>query len=506
VGALASNHEIDVKADLYAVGDGLSHPLSTHFTGATALADAQAAFPHVEATFGVALTMQLDWASIQEAILANTDPDITQHRKVIVPPGRYYIDRSIEYVWDGSTSFVLNGAGAENTFLESHLTSGSVIKMSFATPGHVQWEGGLRDFTIKNMVQTGNAKGLYFRGVYRTVIENVRILSMKGDGVYILNTLGDPLDSTTYLNFINCYVTDCKEWGINVDISNGHNEMSFLTLDQCWIHQNGTTAGVGGGMRWRGQICEIRDSAFTLNRNFAFRNYGPTTSLLLAMDRVTFENNYNRNLVLESCVNSRFTGCQFKNNDTYKATSGVKIDAATGSVVNATFIGTIFRVTASNVPYTGFDISGANALYTSIKQTRWDDFYPSIQTKFSDSGVRTRIEDDAEIYPYAASAVNTTMLAGTSYTPDLNRYKIHAIKLSGAGIYTIPQPSSNGSALGKEMVLDLYNPSSAVGNASIVFPGNWSVSGPPAIAPGVHRSASFYFNNQIGWVQVGAWR
>jgi len=501
-----TNSTIDVKADLYAVGDGNGYLLNTQFA---TLAAAQAAYPHVHAKWPItsltSTTHYRDWCAIQEAVLACTDATVTLHREILLPAGTYYIDREIEFKWNGDVPFMMKGAGRRNTFINSYVTSGSTFKIDQNAGLNLKKGGWMRDFTIKGVGNNGSAKGIYLRGLVQYSFDHIGVESFENDGIYILCVYGDdPVngDPSTYVKFENCFITDNDGWGINVDISDGHNEMSYLTLEHCWLESNGVKDVSGGGMRWRGQICNIRNTGFTVNKNHGFLNYAPTASQMLIMDQTTFENTEGKGVEIQACWNARLTGCQFYNNDTYKGTRGVVI-GGTGTYVaeNTTILGTVIRATSGNVPYTAFEITGAQAKYTRIGQTRWDVFNTGTQTKYSDSGFLTRIEDEGQ---EKQTALLTTMSAGGTYTLD-SRYTVHALTL-GNGSYTISPPNPGAAGLGTLIYLDLVNPAGSGGNSTVNLTGSWSATAPGAITPGTRKSACFYYNQTVGWTQLGAWR
>jgi len=502
VASAVTNSTIDVKADLYAVGDGNGYQLNTQFA---TLAAAQAAYPHVHAKWPItsltSTTHYRDWCAIQEAVLACTDPDVTLHREIILPPGTYYVDRTIELEWNGTTPFLMRGAGRLNTYINSYTPSGYALKINQTANGFPKKGGWIRDLSFKHPPATA-LSGIYLRSASQFTFDNVGVESFNGDGIYVLCGAGEGLDSTSFLTIKNSFVVANTGWGINVDVSDGLTAVSFINMENCWIEQNGTAAIGGGGMRWRGQFLNTKNCGFTVNNQHGFLNYGPTPSQSIAMEETTFENTVGVHCELQAILNARFENCQLYSNATYKATKGFLIQG-TGSHAceNVTILGTIIRAEPEVVPYTAFDITGAQAKYTRIEQTRYDHWYT--QTKFSDSGTNTRIEDLGEIYPYKVRAIIANLAAGGTHTLS-KLYQLHSINLGATGNYTIAEPNPGPGTAGTGTLMDIELVG-GTGTATVGFTGSWYADLPGPIGPGVRKSARFYFNNGI-WRQLGAWR
>jgi len=186
--------EIDVRW-FGAVGDGDSHPI-----GGTP----DPVFPH-----SVDPSDEMDWVGIQGAIEWALQ-SATKTRRVVIPPGRYLINRSIEI--DGS-------------YLELKGRAGTVLSLEADVSAIVAGAGGsgvsrvvLRDFIVEAMSGKGPADAgiVECTGVEFLNADNVRIFA---DPVALddVSCSGIRTSSGTSGVLANCLVSATTLAGINID-------------------------------------------------------------------------------------------------------------------------------------------------------------------------------------------------------------------------------------------------------------------------------------------------
>ena len=430
---------------------------------------------------------------------------------VYVPAGTYIVSRPLRHVTSSAATLTggprLRGAGPYATIFDNRVANGPMMQLDTSASDRFQSGGTLRDFAIVNTQSPPSSDGIAVRKSFHLLIENVRIQGLTGRGVAILVDQGDP-DGSVMVKLSRMWISGCARWGIDASVAEDHNELSFLKLDHVFVASCGTAAGGApprsGGMRWKGQGLQLDSSAFVTNENVGLFVYGGAgSSQHLRAQGTTWENNRGVGLRIETLDNGLLENSQFFNNDDFRATHAVVIDPTNGAVSNLVFSGTVVRATAGNSPFIAFSITNTNAQYTVIERTSWQNFDHRGQTRFADAGHLTRIIDEGLAYPFPSPVRNVTLNAPGSYTPDMNRWKIHRLELKAPGAYVVNTPTTGGSATGKEMVLDIYNNSGS--EVTVSFGGLLFARGFTAPPYGEHRVALFYYNSLEGWIQSSGW-
>jgi hypothetical protein len=435
-------------------------------------------------------------------------------RPVCVPAGTYVVSAPLTFITRSTAyttgSISLRGAGPFATLFDNRVADGPMLKIDTDTTLKFQQGGSLRDFQIRTTTAPANSSGIFVRRAYQLLVENVRIAGLSGSGMIVRVSEGDP-DGSVMVKLSRVWISRCARWGIDADVGSGLNELSYLKLEHVVIESCGAastaTPPPSGGMRWKGQILSLDSSGFVTNENVGLFVYGGAGAAQhLLAHGATWENNRRVGLRIETLTNGRLENCQFYNNDAHVATHGALLDPTQGAIQNVVFSGTVVRATRANSPYTAFTITGANAMYTVIEQTRWDNFDHPGQVRFADSGTRTRIDDQGYLYPHPSTVSEPVVLDGarTTYTPDVRQSRIHVVRLAAPGSYTINTPVPGGRANhGLELILDLKNTSG--GAVSISFGGLLLARGFTNPPPGGRRVAPFYYNVEEGWVQTAHW-
>jgi len=394
---------INVKAYPYgAIGDGLTHPLSTLYT---TLGAAQAFYQTA-----LALTDEIDTVAIQKAI--NTAAGKT----VYIPSGTYRINRQLSYVPSSGAflnpSLRLFGDGINNTILQTGVNTQACLKLDTSANLKFQHNAQLKDFTITALGVPAAADGIEIRKCYLTEIQNVLIYGLTGSGLNVITTAGD-LDAPILIDLKNFYVTDCATWGMNFQAADATSGAANVSVKNVYVARCGTFGVVNsGGVKWHGTMFKGENWAITVCENYGLWLAPNTTagqSNCFITENLDVEHNKAKSIVIESCSCFYSVHTQILNNPAVSplATHGIYIDgnAANKLASSIFFINTNVRVTTLN--FTAFQAIGANVNTIDTVNTRWDTFDLSGQKRFVDDGVaQWHIDDEGIEYPQSEALID----------------------------------------------------------------------------------------------------
>jgi hypothetical protein len=352
-----------------------------------------------------------DTAAIQAVITAAAG------RPVLIPPGTYVITATLTDVIataGKNRGTVILGAGREKTIFDNRVAAGPMIRLDTGTNDKYQWGSRLQGFQIRTTTNPAASDGIYLRRQQHVTIDDVYITGLTGDGIEIELASGDA-DGSTFVTFRDCWISNCAAWGIHCNLAAGLNELSFLELDHVCIESCGTNSAAAppttGGMKWKGQVCLLRNSGFVTNFNTGlYVPGGAGASNELIGLGATFENNRGRQLIIETLATGLFLGTQFYNSDALTATHGADLSVTGGGAnTKIKFLQTIVRATSGNNPYTAFTID-ADCQDCVIEDTKWDVFDFAGQTRFSNASaaIGTRLIDDGILVSGTAQMTNAT--------------------------------------------------------------------------------------------------
>lgn len=312
------------------------------------------------------------------------------------PAGRYFIGSSIRIAVDpGRAAFamapVLHGDGIGRTIFDNGATDGPMFDIDSAVDHRQRFAGvmGLQlgGFSI-TASGTGPTTAVQLRANYMARISQLHITNQRGSGIVIPCDTGDN-DGSNMVRLEQVRIENCTGWGIDATGADGHDETSFLTLDQVFVQACGTPSSAAippsGGMRYKGQIVRLSQCAFTINENVGFYVPGaPGLAQLVEIEGTAFENNHMRHILCTGVSGFRARQIDLFNNDTNRAQTLVTFDGSRNTIRDVDIDGVIVRATVGNAPCTAFQFKGANLEADSCRVHRvvWDNYdYPG-QTRF----------------------------------------------------------------------------------------------------------------------------
>lgn len=323
-------------------------------------------------------------------------------RIVYFPAGTCRIDTTIDYTTTSSDVFTpglkIRGAGRLMTYFDNRVASGPCFKVDTDTT--VKFQAGILfdGFSIITDTSPASSDGIYLRRAYHVNIHDVSINGMTQDGIHIEVNEGDG-DASNMIAMSQVRIENCGAWGINCNMATGTNELSFLKLDHTFIQACGTTSASSpppsGGMKWRGQILDLDNSAFVLCENVGLYVVGGAgLGNTLSADAVAFENNKKIHVLIEGLDSGALRNIQLYSNDSYIATNGIKMDGTSSTIRNILIDGVVVRATSGNNAYTAFTTVGPNAEGRNIEvaNVSWSNFDHSGQVRFSGEMIRDEVQ------------------------------------------------------------------------------------------------------------------
>ncbi len=312
--------------------------------------------------------------------------------KVYIPSGRYKITSTLNLPFD--TSLGLNkgnyiyGDGILRTTLFASAPNVTIFKLAQPLAYKFQYGAEFSDMSLSGSGLTSTV-GISTQALYSVNFNNIDISGCT-NGLQLINTRvpGDS-DACNCVSINNSRIHDNDYWGIQLVLSAGNNETSFISLKNTQTTGNGTSTGaIGGGMYWRGQMLQFDNCAFAGNHNRGlYIEGGAGLGSNITGNNLCFENNDGMGIQCYGGTNMEFHNLQLYNNDSFKAQYGIYLNGSSSLVSNIKVHSAKVRATAGNNPYIAFCATGANCATNSIvvddKQVRWDNFGYTGQTKYS---------------------------------------------------------------------------------------------------------------------------
>ncbi len=329
-------------------------------------------------------------------------------RPVYVPAGRYRVAGPIRLRIGGVPPFVPGPAFIGEGIGRSVIVAtgnGPVFDIDSDADHRAQFKGtlGVRIEGLSIVGAPGNrGSGIRLQTAYMASLRQLHIAGLSGDGI-ILPALVLDTDASNMVAIEQVRIEQCGGWGIDAKGAPGHNELSFLKLDQVFIQGCGTrgsaAAPSSGGMRYKGQIATLEQCAFTLCENVAL--YVPGEAGLaqsIEVRSTAFENNRARHVLCTGVSGFKMRSVQFYNNDAYRATVACEFSGASHTVRFVDIDGAVVRATAGNAPLTAFRIGGVHAQTATcrVRNVIWENYDHPGQQRF-DGFAFDRVADQSEL-------------------------------------------------------------------------------------------------------------
>jgi hypothetical protein len=339
-------------------------------------------------------------ADCTQAIQRAVDACLESGHPLFFPPGIYRVTRSIRVriglYFAHARAFGAGpriiGTGLGLTIFDSEIEDGAVFDVDSAADHRAEFRAALgcrfEGFTIRRTIQTRNGSGIRLRSAFQVRLSDLQIIGMSGEGVVVECLNGDN-DGSNMVALEHVRIENCRGWGITAAAAPGHNEISFVELDQVCIQHCGTATRdaipQSGGMKWKGQGCSIRQSAFNANVNCGLYIPGEA-GLAQSIDIVAtaFENNIGRQIFCTGISGFKARNIQFYNNDDFRASVACEFDGNGNTVRFVDIDGVVVRATVANHPYTAFRIGGRHAEpdRCRVRNVIWENFDYAGQRRF----------------------------------------------------------------------------------------------------------------------------
>ncbi len=317
--------------------------------------------------------------------------------RLYFPAGTYVIGSSIKMLADvAGRAFApgpwISGDGMGRTIFDNRAGDGPMFDID-SNANHVTKFGGvlgvrLEGFTVISRTKGVPTSAIRLRTAYEARLFQLHIIGQRGDGIRIPCINGDN-DGSNMVSLEQVRIENCGGWGLDSAGEAGHNETSFLRLQQVFIQGCGTPSGApvppSGGMRHKGQILTLDQCSFTINENVALYVPGQAgLAILIDIASTAFENNHQRQILCTGVSGFKARNIQFFNNDANPARIQCSFDGSQHTVRMVDIDGVVVRATAGNNPCTSFQFKGENLERNNcrIRNVTWDNYdYPG-QTRF----------------------------------------------------------------------------------------------------------------------------
>ncbi len=287
------------------------------------------------------------------------------------PAGTYLVAKSVRLtprVFRGrfGAAPIFVGDGVGRTIFANRVARGAMFDIDAGATASTGLRAtlGLRleDFTIDGGNQADGA--IRMRTAWQASLRRLHIIGHRGTGIQIPCLLGDT-DGSNMVRMEQVRVENCAGWGIDSYASPGHNENSFLHFDQLFVQNCGTAASgrlpKSGGMRHKGQVMTLSQSAFTLNQNVGLWLPGDAgLGSGVTIQDTAFENNIGRHLYCTGYDAVRARNIQFYSSDSNRVHTACEFSGDAFVVRGVDIDGVTVRATKGNAPYVAFRFGGAN--------------------------------------------------------------------------------------------------------------------------------------------------
>jgi len=306
---------------------------------------------------------------------------------IAIPAGRYPMLNPVQFTPHLAGRFApgpqIIGDGPGRTILENRLGSSALFSFdsgASANDFYAITDLGLSGFSVEAVGQGNAATAIHLRGCYMTTLEDIHINGTHSNGLVIECRDGDN-DGSNMVSLTRVRIENCTGWGIQAAGTPGHNEISFLRMQNVFVQNCGTDDGLdipsSGGMRYKGQMLDMQDCGFTINRNVGMFIPGEAgLAINTAIRSTAFENNHGRHLMCTGTSVFSARNIQFFNNDANRASTACEFRGDHFTVRQVSFDDVTVRATPANSPYTAFSFSGANLEMPScaVRNVIWEYF------------------------------------------------------------------------------------------------------------------------------------
>lgn len=370
-----------------------------------------------------------DWAStLQDTI----DAALTEGKNVEIPEvtagyeiGSQVLIKPDLFFDSGSGAFgafspgpTIRGRGEGMTKLISKVANAAMFKFE-SDVDHTAEFGAILGLSMSNVrlsadSGTAGTSAVELQAVFGFHMHDFAIDGFKRDGIKITCDYGD-LDGSVYTKLERGRIFNCERWGIDSKAAVGHNEISYLSLNQVWIQSCGTAQTfqatpsevnypTSGGMRWKGQMLMYANGGFTTCQGVGLfvpgESSGSASEVIL--DNVTHENCVGRGLLVTGCKGFRGRNLQFYNNDGYIARRQCEFYPVQ-SIYDVDITGGLVRATSGNNQLTAFKstqpASADTRLRPKISQITFDNFGQTGQVGFDGIAFEACRNDCILTYP-----------------------------------------------------------------------------------------------------------
>lgn len=329
-----------------------------------------------------------------DAIQRAVEVSLERGLPVYFPPGVYLVRQTIRvlvaqffpHAGAFGAGVRILGAGLGATIFESAIADGPLFEVDTDADHRSVFRGALgcrfEGFTIRPSGRVPASTGIKLRSAFQVQIRDIHISGLAGDGVEIECLVGDN-DGSNMIRLEQVRIENCSGWGVAAAAASGHNEISFLHLQQVFIQNCGTASNnarpTSGGMKWKGQVCTLEQCAFTLNRNVGLFVPGEAgLAQTLHLGSTAFENNYARHVLVTGITGLKGRNLQFYSNDQHTVAVAFELDGGRNTIRSVDLDGVVVRATSGN-RLTAFRISGPHAVRDScrIRNVVWENYdYP----------------------------------------------------------------------------------------------------------------------------------
>lgn len=316
---------------------------------------------------------------------------------VEIPAGRYVVTTPAHFTptaWDGrfAAGPTLIGAGIGRTVLINRAGGPGMIDIDAGvTPGtgfRAILGTRLEGFSIEGDGRRGADAAIRLRSCHEARLSQLHIRDQRADGIRIPCLLGDN-DGSNMVTLDQVRIENCSGWGIDSSASPGHNENSFLSLRQVFVQNCGTRLTsrmpVSGGMRHKGQVLTIAQSAFTINANVGLFVPGEAgLGIGVTIEETAFENNHDRHILCTGIDGFRASQIQMFSNDANRVSAGCEFVGDDFLVRNVRLEGIVVRAAPANAPIRAFAFSGRNLVADtcSVEGVSWEQFDTPGQNRY----------------------------------------------------------------------------------------------------------------------------
>lgn len=331
--------------------------------------------------------------------------------RTVVLTKNYKFTKSLTYTQDSqfSSGLKMIGSGLETTKLMPSGITGPAIFIDgnpSGTLGHHVTDVLLRGFSIVvDPTSTAITHGIEVRSLQNSAIENIKIKSLRGDGIRVIATTPGDTGATEVTTFKNIYILSCGGWGFFA--SGTQPEAIPLTvslLDKVFVN------GCGDGMYFQGlQMVKIHNCVSVTAQHYNLRfGRGTTPCHLVEIDSMELGNNGAADgtataklLSMEYIQHLRANRVRFINNANEFAICGIEFGSQADSYLYDVEI---------NEPW----IVQANPKLTNYE---WLNFNPIVTA-------RQNIRIKLPVYSAFVAGKITNDLSKVSYFQDEYSYKI----------------------------------------------------------------------------------